>query len=147
MTKIRCQIVLVALIIGALALPVTLAEAQEEAQKATAAARDLFAEAEEKGQELVRTLDQANQAGGEDADALHTRAAELVEEIIAIVNELAANVKDREEDGQDAGADRERVAAMLDHTTQFLQKSAAETQEKMRQLAADIRAWADEANR
>ena len=72
--------------------------------------RELFKAIEEKKQEFDRIEGEMTAAAGEDKKALEMRAAELAVDLVDDVQKLAANVVAREEEGQDASGDRERVA-------------------------------------
>jgi hypothetical protein len=136
MRNTGARLIACAVLVGCTVFPVTNTFSQDEPKDAAVEARDLFVEIEEKGQEFARTIEQARAAAGDDADALFKRSTELVDELLAMVDQVAENVMDREEAGEDTTADREKVAELYGRTTDFLQSSVDRTRARSQELRA-----------
>jgi small conductance mechanosensitive channel len=123
--KSRAAILVMTLVlISGLGLP---AAAQQEADPAGSGNNELVVRAnelqksiEEKSQELDRLEAEIASASGQDKEALQARASELGIEAVDEVWALAGNVVAREDEGLDATADRERVAAMLERVSEII---------------------------
>jgi len=96
------------------------AEAQQSSGSATVAedsldaeVQDLLAAIDEKRQEIAGLKTEIAAATGEDREVLENRSKEKGLELVDDVRALADKVLEREEEGHDVSADRERVAALL----------------------------------
>ena len=98
--------------------------------------QELFKAIEEKKQEFDRIEGEMTAAAGEDKKALERRAAELAVDLVDDVQKLAANVVVREEEGQDASADRERAAEMLLRVSRFVRDAIGRLDAEMSVLGA-----------
>ena len=98
--------------------------------------RELFQAIEVKKQEFDRIEGEMTATAGEDQKALEMRAAELALDLVDDVQKLAANVVAREEEGQDASADRERVADMLQRVSRFARNAIGRLDAEMSVLGA-----------
>jgi small conductance mechanosensitive channel len=101
--------------------------AQQEAPQPATGDNELAVEAseilqsiDEREQELHRLQSEIEAASGVDKGALLIRGVDLLLEMVDEIWKLADNVVAREEQGQDAAADRERVASFLERGSQFL---------------------------
>ena len=80
----------------------------------------------------------------EDKKAFEKRASELAVGLVDDVQKLAANVVAREEEGQDASGDRERVAEMLQRVSRSARDAIGRLEAEMGELREQHEAAAPE---
>ena len=102
--------------------------------RATIESQELFQAIEEKRLEFDRIESDIAAASGDDKEALEKRASELAAGLIQDVQELAATVVAREEDGEDASADRGRVADMLQGVSGYIRHAIERLDAEMSEL-------------
>jgi small conductance mechanosensitive channel len=103
-------------------------------KKAAIESRELFQAIEEKRLEFDRIESDIAAASGDDKEALEKRASELAADLIQDVQALAATVVAREEDGEDASADRGRVADMLQGVSGYIRHAIERLDAEMSEL-------------
>jgi small conductance mechanosensitive channel len=106
--------------------------------------QELFKAIDEKKQEYDRIEGEITAASGDDKKAFEKRASELAVDLVDDVQKLAAIVVAREEEGQDASADRERVAEMLQRVSRFVRDAIGRLEAEMGELAEQHEAAAPE---
>jgi small conductance mechanosensitive channel len=97
-------------------------------------AQGLFRSIEEKISEYQRVESDVADASGEDKEALEVRASELAGALIEDVQALAEQVAAREENGEDASADRDRVTEMLDGVSRYIRDAIGRLDVEMSEL-------------
>jgi small conductance mechanosensitive channel len=106
--------------------------------------RELSKALEEKKQEYDRIEGEITSAAGRDKKAFEKRASELAVGLVDDVQKLAANVVAREEEGQDASGDRERVAEMLQRVSRSARDAIGRLEAEMGELREQHEAAAPE---
>ncbi len=110
------------------------AAAVESSSELEAGATDLKLAIADKESELGRLRDQIDAATGDDQKALRERGYEVVDEYMADLEALVANVVEREAAGLDVSDDRTGLSATLQRTSQVLRRSITDTQAELETL-------------